>query len=477
MNNTKRTSGVMLSARCYVDFIFENNNKILNFFLKKIENYLKTNLYVIQTNETEQLIHKDSLKYAKSLNWCIKNAGVLGTTFSKFQLPDEPFLYQVDIKKYGTGSDFFDKQAAMWKALGEYIERYLWSESSDWYKNTSVKSTIKDIGPKGLKLSTLAGFSSKQKKNHDQLNFTEDTLLSWTKCNLISPSKGTIYCPTQILSSQYTSKKNSEPLLRWSITTGLATSQNLKGAITAGLLECIERDAFMISYLNKLPLQRLDLDFLSKQNSKILHVVEEFKKHQLKPYVFKMATDFDVHAYMGLIIDEKSNQFSPLLTLGARASFDPNKSILDSLSEAQVVRNYLRNSGMKKELDKTKVLKHKTRLIYWAQKKSLNDLDFLFKENDLYIPEETITPTEDKQYKIVTNQLKELDYQAFYKELTTITHRPLKLRTVMTVVPKLQPMHLDESFPYFGGERIKSVPIKLGYPVSKSLNTEPHPFP
>ena len=41
-------------------------------------------------------------------------------------------------------------------------------------------------------------------------------------------------------------------MLRWAVTTGLATGQSLEEAIAKGILEVVERDAFMISYLNRL---------------------------------------------------------------------------------------------------------------------------------------------------------------------------------------------------------------------------------
>ncbi|OHA95606.1 MAG: hypothetical protein A3C70_00620 [Candidatus Zambryskibacteria bacterium RIFCSPHIGHO2_02_FULL_43_14] len=33
----------------------------------------------------------------------------------------------------------------------------------------------------------------------------------------------------------------------------------------------------------------------------------------------------------------------------------------------------------------------------------------------------------------------------------------------MVSIPKLQPLYLDEKYPYYGGERLYNVPVKLGY--------------
>lgn len=50
----------------------------------------------------------------------------------------------------------------------------------------------------------------------------------------------------------------------------------------------------------------------------------------------------------------------------------------------------------------------------------------------------------------------------------------------MTIIPELQPLYLDERYPYFGSDRLYSVPVKLGYLKNpnneNTLNKFPHPF-
>ncbi len=47
----------------------------------------------------------------------------------------------------------------------------------------------------------------------------------------------------------------------------------------------------------------------------------------------------------------------------------------------------------------------------------------------------------------------------------------------MVVIPELQPIHQNEKLPCLGGERLKSVPAKLGcIPRAVPFTEEPHPF-
>ena len=76
--------------------------------------------------------------------------------------------------------------------------------------------------------------------------------------------------------------------------------------------------------------------------------------------------------------------------------------------------------------------------------------------------------------------MKEKDIEVVYVD---ITHPKIKKYGIMVVkvfIPKLQPLYLDEYYPYLGGSRLYEVPVKLGFlkvPNQESqLNKIPHPF-
>lgn len=64
-----------------------------------------------------------------------------------------------------------------------------------------------------------------------------------------------------------------------------------------------------------------------------------------------------------------------------------------------------------------------------------------------------------------------------------ITHPKIKKHGIVVVkvfIPKLQPLYLDEHYPYLGGNRLYEVPVQLGFlkvPNQEfQLNKIPHPF-
>lgn len=40
----------------------------------------------------------------------------------------------------------------------------------------------------------------------------------------------------------------------------------------------------------------------------------------------------------------------------------------------------------------------------------------------------------------------------------------------------MQPVYLNEKYPLQGGDRLNSIPVRLGYKYKINLNTYPHPF-
>ena len=78
---------------------------------------------------------------------------------------------------------------------------------------------------------------------------------------------------------------------------------------------------------------------------------------------------------------------------------------------------------------------------------------------------------------ILKKSLVNFGYEAGYIEITPKKIRRIGLRSVVVAIPDLQPIHLNEKFPYLDGHRLKSVPSKLGLRSAEEINRIPHPFP
>lgn len=469
-------------------------SKLLKVIIKLLETFFGTKVLF----EIPLGVSDISLGLLQALNTASKLniLGVIRNVNEQKKIPDEPHLYHYRVssvgRAYGAGVDFLSKEKAAWKSIAEATERYLWYNSDEFYSKDIIRSTYSNLGSRAMDIFSLAGFSNEQIRNFSILSFDKNDYFGWIKAECLGSKKG-IYCPAQLFSQHYSNEcvrklydqENKEPMLRWSITTGLATGRSQEEAIVKGIMEVIERDAFMITYLNKISPPVLDLDDLSEQDPDIAKVLREFKKYDLEVSFIQLLTDFPVFVFAAIIIDRTGA--GPAFSIGASADFDLKTCLLDALSESHIVRLGLKNRYDQKLRSDKNNFGRQDRLAYWANAKKLPDIEFLIKGKRFSVAlnknfyaikrESEHKKYYHKQLSFLTCKLKEMNYEAYVCELTTKPIKKIGLRTAQVVIPGLQPLHLNEGIPYLHGRRLKTVPQKLGYETPEELNQEPHPFP
>lgn len=426
----------------------------------------------------------------------MKRLGIIDEIRELPKLPDEPFLYRYSALPRHVnsgGADFVNQKKALWKVVGETAERYLWSNSYFFFANKLKRLSYGKIKDSSINIFTLAGFSQDQRNRFQALSFDEKTVFGWLPAHsLLSGQKK--WCPAQLISARYFrenvkapgKEEKKEPMLRWIITTGLATGRTKEEAIAKGILEVIERDAFMISYLNKLSPPIVDLENLAEQDSDLERIMKDYRRYGLEIHLLQLPTDFPVHVYLAIVIDPTG--LGPALTVGASADFDLKACIVDALSEAQSVRMSLKRNFQ--EDTPPAGMNRMERLVFWSKKENFSKMNFFLKGQKITLnleAEKSIYKVKDeklfykdyyqKKMELLKKELVKKKCEACYVELSTPEIRNLGLRSFKVVIPELQPMHLNEAIPYFSGRRLTEIPKKFGYKTLSPINREPHPFP
>lgn len=393
---------------------------------------------------------------------------------------EPPIIIYQDPALIGGGGDLFSHSPAFGRALGETLERRLWFHSDVFYKYRGIRAPYHQLKNRALNIFSIAGFSEEQRKQYADLLFNDRTPFHWTLGHSLTQEKS-LFCPTQLISAHYMNRRVSEPLLRWGITTGLATANTLDEAITKGALEVIERDAFMVAYLNRLSPPILDLPFLAKQDKRFDKIHEYSLRYKLNIRLLLLPTDFPVHVCCALITDT-SNQ-GPRITIGASAHYNVKDAALKALTEAMSSRHRLRSDHYR-DLGQQKLSPEKLdrdqRMVYWGQKSDTEDIKFFEKGKHVHIDLEKSKTQQNFQETLgaIVSQCKKKRYELMYVELTTASmKRKLGLNCAFVVMPELQPLHLNEQIPYLTGNRLRSVPLETGYQPAVTVNIEPHPFP
>lgn len=154
----------------------------------------------------------------------------------------------------GMGGTGFSRSAAVAAAIGEAVERY-----SACYlpRERLVETTATELGDTALAPNSFALFHASQYEQPDFpfAPFTADSRLFWTE-GLDLATGQPVRVPADLV--YLSDVGGSRPRIAHATSNGLACAEDALGATERGLLELLERDAFMITWSNRLSLPRLD---------------------------------------------------------------------------------------------------------------------------------------------------------------------------------------------------------------------------
>ena len=105
----------------------------------------------------------------------------------------------------------------------------------------------------------------------------------------------------------------------------------------------------------------------------------------------------------------------------------------------------------------------------YYQGSSFEQLPFKSSEQDYAI--------EKVSLKQLLKNLKQLNLEIFYKELTTPDISSTKVRVFRVIVPGLIDINKSHQLPRLGAERLRTIPRKLGIAKKMKISSMPHPFP
>jgi ribosomal protein S12 methylthiotransferase accessory factor len=376
----------------------------------------------------------------------------------------------------GGGVSFFSKEEAAIKALMEGFERYALTSP----KGNIYFKKIKDISKPNISPFEIPGFSSKQRRLNSDIRISKDDNIGWVSgINLNNDQQ--VLIPAQLVYLSYSGIER-EPIIRIPISTGCAADTSLIGAITRGILEIIERDAFMIAYLNKMPLINIDIQD-SLELSKVSNLV---KKYNLEIKNFEISLDHSIYVFMSIIIDYTG--IGPSISVGLHAGLDPVQSLISAISEGFHNRSYSRsiiNPLTKEKPESKRIRSINERANYWFSTNEIHKLDFWLKnqknQKSINNCQNFSKKNNQKDLSFIMKSLKEISiHNVYYVDITPNIFDSYPIKIVKVIIPEMHPLHLDENFKYLDSERLFKVPKNLGYlhqkNDKKNFNHIPHPF-
>jgi ribosomal protein S12 methylthiotransferase accessory factor len=362
-------------------------------------------------------------------------------------------------------------------AIVEGLERYcgLFPFSPD------IIAAYQDVCGQALLPTALPLFSEAQ---YEQLGFPfhrfrPDEPLSWVWG--YSLTRG---LPQLVPRSAVTYGPTDDKLLDES-SSGIAAGSSPVEAALRGLLEMVERDAFMIFWLNRLSPPLLDWGSLPEGFTR--SAVVEIQSAGYETFAVNVTTDLGIPVFLGIAMRKDGNY--PALVLGAGCAFNPQQALDKAWSETLgAVRWSLVDPAwsLKSPMLPEQVNCLDDHHTAYSHPAWLPRAEFLWSSTryqrfDKLAAPECPGERPGDQLANAVEVLRHHEMEVIAVDLTTPDVAPTGLRVIRAVVPGLQPIGFGKHAARLGGERLYRAPCRMGYRATpleeQELNTVPHCFP
>lgn len=405
--------------------------------------------------------------------------------------PDEPkvshwyakFATSKEAYSWSGGSSLEDDGLALAKTIAEAIERNAWYTHDAF--PTIRSASINDLknGADFIHPHSFVGFTEHQRDTVSRLRFDSNTPFKWVRGHSWTRNRP-VWVPAQIVSGKEGlkafSKPPHEPVIRTSITTGLATHPHRESALLYGALECIERDAYMITWLNQLTPPRVDMQSLCTQHDMLARLVAKCRQYRLEPHAVYLPTD--APAYVIAVVLEDVTESLPRFSVAMKSGRNLGSAVEGALLEALRIRISTRDMMVASHASwdkdrKASDIGHLDRFLYWTEYNRADQLAFLIKGNVRSAQNEAWECCDDKaHFSKIVEWCRQRHYELASVDFTDAIANVPNWHIEFVVIPELQPLHLSERYPYVGGSRLHDIPKLFGYSSKEPYLEHPHPF-
>jgi ribosomal protein S12 methylthiotransferase accessory factor len=420
--------------------------------------------------------------------------GLIGTADDILSGPDDIRAFTVScesadgtgvlghpVSRFGGGSSA-ERDAARVAALGEAVERY--SAACLPPATDVVVATADELGPAAVDPERFALFRDDQYRRADFpfQRFTRSTRISWLPgTSLLSGEPA--FLPAQVVLLRRP-PTTDEPRICHATSNGLACHGTLEEATLSGLFEVVERDAFMLTWTNRLSFPRLTW----RSSPRLL----ELERRYLHPTGLRYAA-IDLSAFwrvptvMGVV--RATFPEGAALGVGASAARTIEDAVWKALDEAAHVRTWARSllflqANRVFEPDFSDVRDFDDHVRCYAEPAHARHgafLDASSETRDIRDIAPVAAANVSETIAAIVERLAARGVSAYVVDVTAPDVRAAGLRVAKVVGPELCPLDVDHRARLLGGRRLYRAAYELGVrerPTSPDeLNPFPHPFP
>ena len=409
-----------------------------------------------------------------------KNKGTILDLYKAPLYNDEPKIFNYSARhKTSTTGDFdiasgfsFNKEVALIRVLAEAIERFSLSTYRPRIlarKTAGHAARLRNF----IDPLLLSPFSKHQlmQNRFEKFRIKKTSRFNWTNAYLLSSNKK-VLVPAQLMSFM----AQSDDLIVMPInSTGTAFGLTLEDALYRAICEVVERDAFVIAYLNKIPSPQVSLDKI--RDKEISYILSILQRYRLELVVMDLTTDIGIPVFCAIIVDKTG--LGPSVSVGLKAGVETRECLIGAIEEALMTRSWIRDRVIYMQGGNVNAIKDiQERAELWFPTNMIKKLDFWLKSDNK--SKIKITRTKTNRWELTKKSLEDIGIGVIYKNISPDEVRNSNLFVVRVLIPSLQQFYLDEAYQFFGNKRLYEVPIKLKFTNRRKdesgLNSIPHPF-
>ena len=343
----------------------------------------------------------------------------------------------------GVGRDVSDAVLALHRATAEALERRTFVRELD--ASTLTRACVGEISERSINLRHLAGYSDAQRASDPALAWTPSTVLAWVPAeSLVDGARRMV--PAQLISGARC--LDAEPCLRPRLSTGYAAHPERTRARLHGALEVIERDAFMLTWLTKVPPAHLDLATAGPAATEVLQRLE---RYGFAVNVFRLPTDVPVTAVCAVVADRFGER-----AVSAAADIVTDGAIVRAMLGAVGAWAWAKRLAARTAVPTLPLTSLPARVVWWARPEHAELLAWLAAG-----PREAIeaAPTSALTADAVLAAIAEALGRAEEDLLVVERGTPEDARTpghyvAACLIPGYHPLHADDRRPALGSARL-----------------------
>ena len=380
------------------------------------------------------------------------------------------------MQTFGTG---INESETLMPTLGEALERYATCVHSP---DQFVFASAEELGRDALDLDTIPRLS-KAELLHPRCPLVEPTKklpLRWVRGISLLDNR-LVYLPAPMV-YLYTGIASPAEKICIQITTGGAAHTSLERALLGAICEVVERDAISLTWLQKLPLPRIDVDCIPPQLASCWKLYEQ-SCNDLEYVFFDGTLDLGIPTIYALSVARANRQVTTLVA-GSTALNAPEAlaKVIRDLFQIRIA--FRKPRPVPATFDEFTELFHGA--TYMARAEHNSAFDFLLRQNHRR-PLSKITAIrgnedgdEDVAQSLVAvlSLFRRRGMDVYAVDMSTDETIRAGIWAVRVIIPSLQPLGFYYRARYLGHSRLYEAPERMGYPVHGEalLNHWPQPF-